>query len=163
MGQFEALSAESDATIEPNTDFEDLPNQSMTHPIIFKMLGGSGEIPAKTAWYMIIEALQEIENDAGSNKAAKIAIFMEGSHLTLSYIWRVTAKNLTKPITLSNPPKSETVDKEGMALLEQLKGERCNQGNGQGSNKRGGRKKKSKKSSKECKIKIKLVRRRKSL
>jgi hypothetical protein len=65
----------------------------------------------------------------------------------------VTTKSLTKPTTLFNPPKPETVDEEGMALLDQLKGGGRDQGSGQGSNKQGGRKKRSKKSSKSVRSK----------
>jgi hypothetical protein len=38
--EFESLTAEADAIIEPETDFVDLPNHTMTHPIIFRTLGG---------------------------------------------------------------------------------------------------------------------------
>jgi hypothetical protein len=53
-------------------------------------------------------------------------------------------RNLTKPIALSNPPDSKTVDEEEMALLDQLKGESGNQGGSIGSKKRGGRRRRPK-------------------
>jgi hypothetical protein len=100
-------------------------------------------MPAKAAGFRIVQALRSIAKEADSENAAKIAIFMEGSHLSLSYIW-AAAKSLSKPILFYNPPESETVDEEGTALLDQLKGGNEDQGNGRRPNKRGGKKKRSK-------------------
>jgi hypothetical protein len=81
--EFEGLSAEYEDDIKPETDSVDLPNHVKTRPIIFRMLGGSGEMSAKTAGFRIVQALQEIAKEGDASSATEVLIFMEGSHLSL--------------------------------------------------------------------------------
>ncbi len=78
---FEGLSAEYEDDIKPETDSVDLPNHVKTRPIIFRMLGGSGEMSAKTAGFRIVQALQEIAKEGDASSTTEVLIFMEGSHL----------------------------------------------------------------------------------
>jgi hypothetical protein len=100
-------------------------------------------MPAGTAAIRIIEKLKEVTKGANEGNAAKVSIFIKGSHLPLAYLWAIN-KGLAKPIILSNPPESETINEEATALLDQLKAP-GNGGDDQGSSsqqKKGNKKKK---------------------
>jgi hypothetical protein len=65
-------------------DFADLLNHIMTYPVIFQTLGGAGEMPTKTAAVQIINTFRDFSDGADTDNAAKISIFIEGSHLPLA-------------------------------------------------------------------------------
>lgn len=117
---FEGLVGEKDSAIESETDFVTLPNHVMTHPLMFTTLDGAGVAKANEAGAKFVQTLLQIQEEATDDNEEEVQTFIDGCHLPLVYIW-ATCKGLTKGVTLSNPPESETVDEEGSCLVDRLK------------------------------------------
>jgi hypothetical protein len=116
---FEGLSAIYDAGIESKTDSLHGPPPPCDDS--FDHLQNVGRIRRDAIQNSRIQdygsTLQDCKQSRCQQCCRGIAFYGREPYGSLAYIW-VHARNLTKPVMLSNPPESEMVDKEGMVLLD---------------------------------------------